>query len=580
MTDVPVNLAKECIVPDFTVGSYLARRLEQIGLKHYFVVPGDYNLVLLDQLLVNKNVEQIGCCNELNASYAAEAYARVNGCGAVVTTFNVGAFSALNGVAGAYAERLPVIFVSAGHNTNDPSANHIIHHTIGTHDFSYQYEMFRQVTCAAVRVLHPDNAPSMIDHAISTALRERRPAYIEIASNLSNAPCPEPAPFETILASEDSNSRALASAVDRATALIAGAKKPLLLAGAHLRCSYGAIDAFRDVAEALGCAVAVMPDAKGFFPEDHPQYIGTYWGPVSSPGCEAILDWADVVLAAGPVFSDYTTAGWTGIPPRERLVSAEPRDVRFPDAEYTNVALAEFLAGLAKNVQANDATLTQYHRIVQTATADVAGQDFESSAELTRAELWHQIEQDLDPKTTLLVETGDSWLNGVFTRLPGGARFEIEMQWGSIGWAVPASFGYAMGLEPDRRLVSVIGDGSFQLTAQEVANMIRHGQETLIFLVNNRGYVVESAIHDGPYNYIKNWDYARLIDAWNAEDGNGLGLTATTGRELAAAISKARRHKGGPVLIECQIAHDDCSPQLLDWGAKVARANARPHQQA
>ena len=152
------------------------------------------------------------------------------------------------------------------------------------------------------------------------------------------------------------------------------------------------------------------------------------------------------------------------------------------------------------------------------------------------------------------------------------------MQWGSLGWACPASFGYAMGLEADRRLVSVIGDGSFQLTAQEVANMIRHSQETVIFLVNNRGYVSESAIHDGPYNYFKNWDYAGLIDAWNADDGHGLGLTATTGGELADAISKARKHKGGPVLIECQTAHDDCSPQLIEWGARVARANTRPHQ--
>lgn len=81
---------------DSTVGKYLATRLEQIGLKHYFVVPGDYNLVLLDELLSNQDIEQIGTCNELNAAYAAEGYARVNGCGAVVTTFNVGAFSALN----------------------------------------------------------------------------------------------------------------------------------------------------------------------------------------------------------------------------------------------------------------------------------------------------------------------------------------------------------------------------------------------------------------------------------------------------------------------------------------------------
>ena len=118
------------------------------------------------------------------------------------------------------------------------------------------------------------------------------------------------------------------------------------------------------------------------------------------------------------------------------------------------------------------------------------------------------------------------------------------MQWGSIGWSVPASFGYAMGLEPDRRLVSVIGDGSFQLTAQEVSNMIRHRQEILIFLVNNRGYVIESAIHDGPYNYYKNWDYAGLIDVFNAEDGGGLGLTATTASRTGRCDRQSPRPQG------------------------------------
>jgi pyruvate decarboxylase len=145
--------------------------------------------------------------------------------------------------------------------------------------------------------------------------------------------------------------------------------------------------------------------------------------------------------------------------------------VRFPDAEYTSVAMADFLAALAKNVHGNDATLTQFHRIAPV-PAEPAARNGDGSAQLTRAELWHQIEQDLDPESTLLCEGGDSWFNGVFTRLPGGARFEIEMQWGSLGWACPASLGYATGLEAGRRLVSVIGDGSFQLTAQEVATMI------------------------------------------------------------------------------------------------------------
>ena len=318
---------------DFTVGKYLAARFEQIGLKHYFMVPGDYNLVLLDELLDNENLEQIGCCNELNAAYAAEGYARVNGAGAVLTTYNVGAYSALNGVAGAYAERLPVIFVSSGPNTNDAGENHILHHTMGTHDFFDQYEVCRQVTCAAVRILHPDNAPALIDEAISTALRERKPAYIEIACNLSAAPCPEPAPVDRLLAStmlawQPTNPQALTAAVDRAGQLLEKAKKPILLAGAHLR-SYGAIDAFRELAEALGSAVAVMPNAKGFFPEDHPQYAGIYWGEVSTPQCQAIVDWADLIVAAGPVFSDYTTVGWSAQPPRQKLISAEPQVVRF-----------------------------------------------------------------------------------------------------------------------------------------------------------------------------------------------------------------------------------------------------------
>jgi pyruvate decarboxylase len=254
---------------NFTVGKYLATRFEQIGLKHYFMVPGDYNLVLLDELLDNRNLEQIGCCNELNAAYAAEGYARVNGAAAVLTTFNVGAFSALNGVAGAYAERLPVIMVSSGPNTNDLGANHVLHHTMDNGDLSYQYEVFRQVTCKAVRIVHPDTAPALIDETISAALRERKPAYIEIPCNLSAAACSEPAPFSTLPAWQPSNSRMLTDAVARASDLLGKAKKPILLAGVHLR-AYGAIDAFRELAEVLGCAVAVHAQRQGFLPRGPP----------------------------------------------------------------------------------------------------------------------------------------------------------------------------------------------------------------------------------------------------------------------------------------------------------------------
>ena len=559
----------------FTVGNYLAIRLEQIGLKHYFMVPGDYNLMLLDQLLWNKNIQQIGCCNELNASYAAEGYARANGAGAVVVTYNVGVFSALNGIAGAYAENLPVIFISGGYNTNDSSANHYLHHTLGTHDFSYQYEMIQKVTCDAVQIFHAEDAPYLIDHAIRTALRERKPAYIEIPCNLANLPCTEPQPFESLLLSERSDPKALASAVDAVASLLNDAQNPLLLVGSRLR-SYGAIESFRALAEALGCGVAVMPDAKSFFPEEHTQFVGTYWGSVSTPGCEEVVKDADIILAAGPMYTDYTTVGWSALPAKDRTISIDPNYVRLPGADYTGIVLAEFLSALAKKVRKNDATLRQYRSELVTR---ISPPQADMNAPLSRVEMVRQIQKDLDAETTLLVESGDLWFNGEYMHLPNGARFEIEMQWGSIGWSVPATFGYALGLETNRRLISMIGDGSFQLTAQEVANMIRYKLSNItIFLVNNRGYVIESAIHDGPYNYYKNWDYAGLINAWNAEDGHGLGLKATTTGELANAIKKAREHTDGPTLIECQIAHDDYTHEMSDWGKKVSEANSRPPQ--
>ncbi|MGZ3674433.1 MAG: thiamine pyrophosphate-dependent enzyme, partial [Ktedonobacterales bacterium] len=230
----------------------------------------------------------------------------------------------------------------------------------------------------------------------------------------------------------------------------------------------------------------------------------------------------------------------------------------------------------------NDATLVQYQNEAKAATAATSpsatpAEYRDANAPLKAVEMARQIQHDLDARTTLLVETGDAWFEGEYMRLPNGARFEIEMLWGSIGWSVPAVFGYALGLEPGRRIVALIGDGSFRFTAQAMATAIGQGVDNLtIVVLNNHGYVIETAIHDGPYNYFKNWDFAGLVNAYNAADGHGLGLKATTGGELADAIEKARAHTGGPVLIECQLAHDDFNPKMSEWGKKVSQANSRP----
>ncbi|KAL2515787.1 Pyruvate decarboxylase 4 [Forsythia ovata] len=224
-THIPAVVAS----PDATLGRHIARRLLEIGIEDVFSVPGDFNLTLLDHLIAEPGLNNIGCCNELNAGYAADGYARARGVGAVVVTFTVGGLSLLNAVAGAYSENLPVICIVGGPNTNDYGTNRILHHTIGLPDFSQEFRCFQTVTCYQALVNNLDDAHEQIDTAISTALKESKPVYLSISCNLPGIPHPtftrEPIPFS--LSPRLSNKRGLEAAVDAAAAFLNKAVKPV-----------------------------------------------------------------------------------------------------------------------------------------------------------------------------------------------------------------------------------------------------------------------------------------------------------------------------------------------------------------
>lgn len=551
-----------------TVGRYLAARLQLAGARHYFAVPGDYNLVLLDELLAHPDLTMISACNELNAAYAADGYARAtDGLAAVVFTFSVGGLSAINGIAGAYAESLPVIAISGGPNTNSEAENELLHHTIGLVDYSYQREMFARVTAASIIVRHAGEAPAAIDRAIDTALRLRKPVYLEIPGNLAGAATSVPGP-RTLGLTPAPDSAALIAAADHAAEVLNAAVKPALVAGVGLRAGQ-AEAAFAELADAAGCAVATMPNAKSFFPEDHPGYIGTYWGPVSSPGCSEIVESSDLVLYAGPTFTDYTTVGHADVLDPKKMIVAQPAGVVIGGQSYGDVPLAAFLSALAGKIKRNSASLDAFNRIREEIAPPPDGGD----RPITTRQMFDRVQKMLTSDSAVIAETGDSWFNGMRLKLPHGARFEIQMQYGSIGWSVGATLGYALG--SPRRVITLVGDGSFQMTAQEVSTMIRYGVKPIIFLINNGGYTIEVEIHDGPYNTIKNWDYAGLVEVFNAGSGNGWSTRVNTQNQLDAAIAQAVDHDG-PSLIEVIIDRDDCSKDLLEWGRHVAANNARP----
>ncbi|MCG8585567.1 MAG: pyruvate decarboxylase, partial [Pirellulales bacterium] len=338
-----------------TVGGYLATRLEQIGIADYFVVPGDYNLVLLDELLANDRLRMISCCNELNAGYAADGYSRATGGpSAAVVTFTVGGLSLINAIGGAYAEDLPVIAISGGPNTNSQAEYELLHHTLGKVDYAYQREMYSRVTANAVIIQNAAEAPTQIDHAIETALLERKPVYLEIACNIAAAATsiPHDRSFPTRRASDEAS---LNDAVEHAVSVLSEATKPVLVAGVKLRpCSAQA--EFASLAESSGYAVAAMPNAKGMFSEEHPTYMGIYWGPVGSPGCGEIVESSDMAIFCGATFTDYTTVGHATLAQSAKMIQVEPNRVVVKGESYNNVIMSDFLSRLAERVKRNEAS--------------------------------------------------------------------------------------------------------------------------------------------------------------------------------------------------------------------------------
>ncbi|WP_454622049.1 thiamine pyrophosphate-dependent enzyme [Bradyrhizobium cenepequi] len=428
----------------------------------------------------------------------------------------------------------------------------------------------------AVSIISADDAPEKIDFAIRTALREKKPAYIEIACNVSGEPCAAPGPIGSVLTEPASDRDTLSAAVEAICAFIESKQKPVVLIGSKLRAA-GAEDAAIRLADALGCAVATMGAAKSFFPEDHPGYVGTFWGSASSPKVSDIFNWSDGVFALACIFNDYSTEGWTAWPKGSSVITADKEVTKVADASFHGIHLPDLLDGVAKHFSGKakkDATLVEFRRIGGGTEVLVLEQS-DKDATLTREHIQRALQGIVTPETTVFGETGDSWFNVLRTRLPRGARVEVEMQWGHIGWSVPAIFGYAVAA-PERRNILMVGDGSFQLTAQEVGQMTRRKLPVIIFLINNAGYTIEVEIHDGPYNNIKNWNYGAVVEAFNAEAGQGKGLRATTNGELDEAVKTALEHTGGPVLIECVIPRDDCTSELISWGRHVATANARP----
>jgi indolepyruvate decarboxylase len=515
------------------VADYIVQRLADEGISDCFGVPGDYAFPICDAVERNPMVKYIGCSNELDAAYAADGYARVRGAAMLATTYAVGELSALNGVMGAKAERSLIFHVVGMPSYQNQRLGKIMHHTLGDGIFGNFINISAQAACCHA-VINPDNCVVEMELMIAEARRNNQPAYIIVPSDYALSPVTPNAVQPVTL---KSNETSLKTAVVAIAERLKSAKSVVALP-AFTVSRLGLQKETRQAIEALGCPFATTSMEKCITDENHPQFAGFYAGATSAEKTRQIVEGADLVLDLGGVsLNDVTTASFSGRLDPARFVSIGLNDVRVGERVFGDVRLADVLVELAKL----RSPATPYRRTPEHA-APVAGN---ASDKITMDALYPRYAAFIRPSDTVVLETGSSSIGLSPFMLADDVRVESQVLWGSIGWATAAAFGIALA-DRSRRTILITGEGSHQLTANEIGSMARFGANPIIFVLNNDGYLIERALEeksDWSYNDLSKWRYAELPRTLGCADW--FTARVETLGELDAAMKAARASRSG-----------------------------------
>lgn len=483
-----------------TVIKHVLARLKQLGIRDVFGVPGDYAFPINDAICRDRELRWIGCANELNAAYAADGYARIRGAAALNTTYGVGELSALSGIAGAYAESLPVFHLVGMPRRALQEARALVHHTLGNGEFDFFHEMAAPVVCARA-ILTPENCFGELHRVVAAAMHHRRPAYLAVPGDCADTAAdglaaPEPPP--------ESDPAALAEAVEAVADRLARAATACVLPG-YLLARLGLRQEMLTLLERSGLPFATMYMDKGVLDETHPAYVGMYDGRLMNPEVREFVEGCQCVLSVGALNTDFNSGIFTARLGREQTVDVMHHQVRVGNGFFRNVEMGEFLAALAEKLPRRTAGGGPKPTGLG---PPQGGGDEPISAEY----LYPRWSQMFRPGDTVVVETGTVALGLAPALLPRDVCYLTQSLWGAIGWATPAALGAAIAA-PQRRTILITGEGAQQLTAQEIGTFHRYGVKPILFTLNNHGYLIERLLGRDPemaYNEIAPWEYAQL----------------------------------------------------------------------
>lgn len=535
------------------VGDYLIQRLRDYGVEHVFGVPGDYVLGFYDQMVASP-LEVIGTCTEAGAGFAADAYARVNGLGVVCITYCVGGFNALNSVAGAYAEKAPVVVISGAPGLDERARSPLLHHRV--RDFHTQHQIFQNVTVASTAIEEPEVAPEQIDQVLEACVTHKRPVYIELPRDVAGKLCAAPAPLKRTR--QKSNPEALAEAVAEAAAMLKAAKRPVILGGVEIH-RFALQQAFLDLAERTGYPIAATLLGKSIIRESHPQYLGIYEGAMGREDVQRVVERADCTLILGAFMTDINLGIYTAQLDVGKTINATSDRIGIKYHNFEDVTLSDFIKGLAKVAP----KAKKPARVVKKSRRPYKAHP---GSAITVRRLFDRMNDFLTTNTTVICDIGDSLFGAADLMIHRRTEFLSPAYYTSMGYAVPAALGAEMN-KRNRRPIVFVGDGAFQMTGMELSTIARQDLNPIVFVLNNKGYSTERFINDGPYNDILNWEYHRIPELLNA----GWGCEVHTEGDLELALDHVQKHTKGFSIINVHLDPYDASEAMSRLGKRLGK---------
>ncbi|KAI1742352.1 thiamine diphosphate-binding protein [Xylaria scruposa] len=557
------------------LAEYLFTRLRQLGIDAVHGVPGDFNLTLLDYV-EPAGLLWVGNANELNAGYAADGYARTKGVGALVTTFGVGELSAINAIAGAYAERAAVVHIVGTPDRPTQDARTLVHHTFNDGEFGRFAQMAAHVTVAQVDLKDPRTSPKHIDYALTQCLLHSRPVYIQVPVDMVSVPISAERLQSEIRIPPTEPSAYTDEVIDKVLEKIYKAKQPVVLVDGEAR-AFGIVELVQRLVEVTGWPSWTTGFGWGLLDETLPNVYGIYRGRFDAPTVHTFVQESDLVLCFGPHFSTTNSYVKTSAPKVEAAIYITHNEIRIGDRIFRDIPAQFAAAQILEKLDPSKATAYTPSTDLSRPRVNAYSEALKDQA-ITQASFWPMVSKVVQSGDIIMGETGSAGHGCRDIPLPKHVRTFVPVTWLSIGYMLGAAQGAALaqrelitsskyhGIQSARTIL-FIGDGSFQMTVQELGTIIRHNLNVTVILINNDGYTIERVIHGlkQGYNDVASWRYLQAPGFFGAKDDTFTAKVKTLGELQDLLNNEAFSKAEGFKMVEVTMDREDVPEGPLSW---------------